>query len=193
MHSTWIETINKNVPGANAVLETRADGDSPVFVEAAQIKKICQTLRDHSSCAFNVLQVITGCDYEDRIEVSYILANFTDNTELILKTKLPRQGPQIDSVVDIWPAANFQERECFDMLGVEFKGHPDPRRILCPDDWEGFPLRRDYVAAEKYRHMTINPVAKMNIPEREFAKKQKAAEDAAKANAKKAGNPETPE
>ena len=85
---------------------------------------------------------------------------------------------------DVYSAANWQERECYDMLGVRFKNHPDHRRILCPDDWEGFPLRRDYEAAKSYRGMEIYPDDKMNFEDREFAQKQKELEKAEKEKAK---------
>lgn len=179
MHSDWVNAINSKVSGASATHEAREIGDSPIFVAPEYIKSACETLK--ASCGFNVLQVITGCDYEDRIEVSYILANYTTGDDLILKIKLPRDNPKVESVCGVWKAANYQERECYDMLGVTFEGHPDHRRILCPDDWEGFPLRKDYQAAEKYKHMTIYPEDKMNFPERQFADKQKEAEKAAKA------------
>ena len=179
MFSTYTDSINKMIPEAKAIYELREVGDTPIDIEAESVHPVCQHLK--TQFGFHVLEVITGCDYPDRIEVSYILANFTDNQEVILKTKLSRENPVVDSVSDIWSSANFQERECFDMLGVHFNNHPDPRRILCPDDWEGFPLRKDYKTQERYRHMIVNPESKMNIEDREFANKQKALEAKQKA------------
>ncbi len=180
--------INSRVPGANAQAVAAEVGDGHVSVEPKHIVKVCEALKN-GPYEFNVLQVISGVDYlakaavegetpspavEARIEVNYIIASFTKNNELILKVKLPRENPTVDSVVGVWKAANFQERETYDMLGVTFTGHPDPRRILCPDDWTGFPLRKDYVAAESYNGMTIYPESKLNYPEREFGVRQKA-------------------
>ena len=170
MHKELVTLINTNIPEAKAESPVREVGDQVLFIESTQVSAVCELLKTHQDTEFNVLHVITGCDYEDRIEVSYILSSYTKNTELILKTKVPRDNPKIQTVSNIWSAANWQERECYDMLGVEFLGHPDPRRLLCPDDWEGFPLRKDYVVQEKYRHMTVNPVHKMNIADREFEK-----------------------
>ena len=173
MHNDWVNYINQNVPGANAVLNEAEVGDHTISVTSDKIFDICKTLKEGEH-EFNVLQVITGCDYpeENKIEVSYILASFTKNTEVIVKTALDRGGDlTVDSVCDIWKAANFQERETYDMLGVTFRNHPDHRRILCPEDWEGFPLRKDYVAQEVYADMVVNPAHKMNIGEREFGAK----------------------
>ena len=177
MHKEIAEFINKSVPSAGATTEDREVGDSPVFVKAEALYDVCKALKEDEKWDFKVLQVITGCDYleEKVIEVSYILANFFKDHEVILKIKLDRDQPKVKSVVDLWSAADFQERECFDMVGVVFENHPDLRRILCPDDWEGFPLRRDYVPAKMYKHMEINPEDKMNNPERGFDKIAKAA------------------
>jgi NADH-quinone oxidoreductase subunit C len=174
MHESLLSLLQKHLPSAKAELVKKEAGDQSIVVQSAVIHEVCLFLRDLPSFEFQVLQVITGCDYPpDRIEVSYILASYKNNLELILKTHLPRQNPSLYSVHDVWKAALFQERECFDMLGVIFHNHPDLRRILCPDDWEGYPLRKDYQAAEEYRGMKIYPADKMNFPEREFAKKQK--------------------
>tara|TARA_B100000925_G_scaffold240856_1_gene190044 strand:- start:3644 stop:4246 length:603 start_codon:yes stop_codon:yes gene_type:complete len=173
MHNELASYINSQVTDANAVANIAEVGDSSISISSAKVYDVCKLLRD-GEYEYNVLQVITGCDYpdENKIEVSYILASYTKNTELILKTALDREGDlTVASVVSIWSAANFQERETYDMLGVNFDGHPDHRRILCPEDWEGFPLRKDYVPAESYKDMTINPVHKMNIGEREFGAK----------------------
>ena len=121
--------------------------------------------------------MISGVDYSDRIEVNYILANFTTGDELILKVPLKKESsdhePEIESVCSVWKAANYQERECYDMLGVKFNNHPDFRRILCPEDWEGYPLRKDYVVQEKYLHMTVNPEDKINYDDHNFVRELK--------------------
>lgn len=180
MHNQIAEKLNTLVSGSNANVNVATVGDSSITVESEKILEVCKALKSEG---FNVLQAITGCDYADRIELTYILADFTKNLELLLKVKLPRgdgQGnnrdtlPKINSVVSVWNAANFQERETYDMIGVSFVGHPDHRRILTPDDWQGYPLRKDYVVQEKYLDMLVNPPGKINTEDHFFGKKLKA-------------------
>lgn len=179
MHNQISEFLNKSVAGCNAVINAPVAvvGDQSITIEATHILEVCQALKSSPEFAFNVLQVITGTDYPDRIEVSYILASFSKNLELIIKAKLPRGDkfnlPKIQSVVSVWSAANFQERETYDMIGVEFIGHPDFRRILCPYDWAGHPLRKDYVVQEKYLDMVVDPPAKNNTDDQMFGKRLK--------------------
>jgi len=183
MHKQWVDLINDSgIENAGAVFHEAELGDSSICVNSSAIRDICFLLRDHADTKFNVLQVVTGTDYEDRIEVSYILASFINNTELILKTKLRKNEkgeiPSLFSVTSVWSAANFLERETYDMLGVIFDEHPDFRRILCPEDWEGFPLRKDYVVQEVYNNMVVNPEHKVNTEDHIFVKKLKEqAED----------------
>jgi len=152
-------------------------GDKSVTVDSAKIKEVCEALKTSPDFQMNVLQAVSAVDYADRIEVNYILASFILNTELILKAKLPRGDknnlPKINSVVSVWNAANFQEREAYDMMGIEFVGHPDLRRILCPYDWDGFPLRKDYVVQEKYLDMVVDPPGKNNTDDQMFGKRLK--------------------
>lgn len=181
--------INTNVAEADAKVLTAELGDSSIIVEASQVKAVCECLKTNDEYSFNSLQVITGVDYPDYIEVSYILNNIDPETprQLLLKTHLKdKKSPELPSISTIWRAADWQERECFDMLGVKFIGHGDLRRILCPDDWEGFPLRKDYLAPKFYNDMEIYPEAKMNTEDREFAARQKMIQKAAKAKAKEA-------
>jgi NADH-quinone oxidoreductase subunit C len=177
MHDSIVSFLNSKISSAGAVANIKEVGDSSITVAASAIKSVCTLLRDSADHEFNVLQVITGVDYPEKIEVNYVLASFTKNTELIVKAELEKSGgncPQIDSVVEVWKAANYQERECYDLMGVDFVGHPDLRRILCPEDWEGYPLRKDYKAPESYNGMVIYPEEKMNNADREFKDKLKA-------------------
>ena len=179
--------INKNIPSAQAKVNAAADAktDSSITVEAGSIHAVAKFLRSNSEMPFNALQCISGVDYMDRMEVCYMLAHFDVSAPrmLILKVVLTdRVSPNVDSIVDVYPAANFQERECFDMFGVTFNNHPDPRRILCPDDWQGFPLRKDYVYPKNYNGIEVFPDSKMNFEDREFIVRQdmiKKAQEAA--------------
>lgn len=177
MHNEIVEFLNKEVAGCEALTTEVEAGDQSVEVKPEFIKQACFALKDSAEFQFNVLQVVSGVDYEDRIEVCYMLASFKKNLDLILKVKLPRptgnDTVKIDSVCDIWKSANFLERETYDMLGVEFVGHPDHRRILCPEDWEGFPLRKDYVVQETYQGMDVNPAHKINQDDFDFMTKLK--------------------
>jgi len=177
MHNQIADYLNKSVAGCNAKVNEVTIGDKSITIDSSFILEACRALKNSNEFEFNVLQVITGTDYADKIELSYILASFTKNLELILKVNLPRGDksnlPKVNSVVSVWSAANFQERETYDMIGVDFVGHPDLRRILCPYDWDGHPLRRDYVVQEKYLDMVVNPPGKNNTDDQLFGKRLK--------------------
>jgi len=169
--------INKNIPGANAVAYVPADTktDGNVTVEASHVYKVIELLRNNKELPFNSLQVISGVDYLEYMEVCYMLAHFDveNPREFILKVKLTdRVDPRLDSIVKIYAAANFLEREVYDMFGISFNNHPDHRRILCPDDWTGFPLRKDYVYPKNYNGMEVFPDGKMNFEDREYKARQ---------------------
>jgi NADH-quinone oxidoreductase subunit C len=202
MFEEIVGLINSEVPNAKAVYNKAEVGDSSISVESKLILEVCQALKNSKKFEFNVLQAVSPVDYlpqaavegkpaaegqeavpgqpaqDGYIEVCYILASFTKNLELILKTKLPRGSvdnlPKINSVCSLWSAANFQEREAFDMMGIDFIGHPDLRRILTSQNWEGHPLRKDYVVQEVFNGMVVNPPEKMNIPEQQFGVRNNA-------------------
>lgn len=190
MFEEIVGIINKNIPGANAVFNKVEIGDASINVESKFILEVCKLLKLNQEFDFNVLQAISAVDYlpmeakegqlaqEGYIELCYILASFTKNYELILKTRLPRGSsenlPKINSVCEVWSAANFQEREAFDMMGIDFVGHPDLRRILTSQNWEGYPLRKDYVVQEVFNGMVVNPPEKMNLPDQQFGVRNNA-------------------
>ena len=177
MHKELSDLINRNVQGANAVALLAADtkSDSSITVEASHIYKVVEFLKTNKETSFNSIHCISGVDYMDYMEVCYMLTNYDPNAvrDLILKVKITdRVNPTVDSIVKIYAGANFQEREVYDMFGIKFNNHPDLRRILCPDDWEGFPLRKDYIAQKYYNGMSVYPDNKMNMEDREFIVRQ---------------------
>ena len=116
-----------------------------VKVGAESLLAVCEKLHSEPELGFDYLADITAIDWQDRVEVVYQLTNLAKNEKVALRVDLDRDKPEIDSVTSIWKGADYQEREVFDLMGVVFRGHPDLRRILLPEDWEGYPLRKDYV------------------------------------------------
>ncbi len=115
-----------------------------IKVRSDRLLEICRYLRDHEK--FDFLTDLTALDWpkrDPRFDVVYNLYSFPQNERLRLKAEV-RASQKIASVVSVWGAANWLERECFDMFGIVFDGHPDLKRILLPDEWQGHPLRKDY-------------------------------------------------
>jgi NADH-quinone oxidoreductase subunit C len=155
MNPAEIATLLKEKFG-DKVLESKTDGGCPGSVVAPEaIVEICQFLKNEEQLQMDHLELLGGADYKDRIEVVYVLTSVRHCHRYSLKCRLPRENPHVPTVEGIWAAANWHERETFDMFGVVFDGHSDPRRILCPDDWEGYPLRKDYKSPTRYRDMPV--------------------------------------
>ncbi|KKL21070.1 hypothetical protein LCGC14_2449140 [marine sediment metagenome] len=134
---------------ADAVLEHgEFRGQVSLYVERDRIVDICRYLHDEPSMAFKYLRDVTAVDWLEkkspRFEVVYHLYSMKYKEMIRLKCRVEENDCSIDSLTSIWKGANWPERECFDLFGITFKGHPDHRRILMPDDWDGHPLRKDY-------------------------------------------------
>jgi NADH-quinone oxidoreductase subunit C len=131
---------------AGGVLATHADlGDATGVLEASVLVDALRALRDDGG--FEMLMDVTAVDYlgdTPRFEVVYHLYSIDHNERVRLKVRVEEAAAQIPSVVDVYPSANWMEREVFDMYGIDFVGHPDLRRILLYDEFEGHPLRKDY-------------------------------------------------
>jgi NADH-quinone oxidoreductase subunit C len=124
-----------------------------IWIEKGLIRDACAILRDYLPCPFNYLCDLTAVDWypsEPRFEVVYHLLSIPQKERVRLKARLDGSSPVIESVTSVWPAANFFEREVFDLFGIRFTGHPHLERLMMPDNWEGHPLRKDY-PVEGYR------------------------------------------
>jgi len=133
------------------IVESR--GETTVVVARKHLLRVAEFLATQPSLGFSLLSDITTVDrfpMEPRFEVNYHLVSIERKARLRLKVKLTSQDPVVHSVTPVWPTANWHERENYDLFGIQFEGHPDLRRILMPDDWEGHPLRKDY-PVEGYR------------------------------------------
>jgi len=123
-------------------------GDTTIEVKPERIVDICTALKDGHDTGFKYLSMIAGMDYSPaspRFGVVYALYSHKHHDRITLKTQLADdQAPAIDSVASVWSTAIWHEREAYDMMGIRFNGHPDPRRILMPADWVGHPQRKDY-------------------------------------------------
>lgn len=125
-------------------------GDAFITVAAEIIHDVCHLLHDHSDLQCDHFRMVTGVDTGDDLRAVYHLYSYHHNHSIVLHVNLPRDAARIASVCDIWPAADWHEREAWDMMGIEFVGHHDLRRIYLPEDWEGFPLRKDYEPPKEY-------------------------------------------
>jgi NADH-quinone oxidoreductase subunit C len=119
-----------------------------VIIKKDMVFAILKYLHDEPLFSFDHLQDLTAVDYlkkkDIRFEVVYNLYSMKYRHQIRIRAQVADDKPSISTVVPIWEGANWHERECYDMFGIRFNGHPDPRRILMPEDWEGYPLRKDY-------------------------------------------------
>jgi NADH-quinone oxidoreductase subunit C len=163
---TIIDALTPVVPGA--VYEPGASVDfATIYVRADQLVQTCTGLRDTPSLRFNVLIEVTCADYfprEPRFELVYHLLSIPHKHRVRLKVRATEQTP-VPTIQQVWPAAGWLEREVWDMFGVIFDGHPDLRRLLMPEDWEGHPQRKDYPVQIRKAAQTYEP---LEISEAEF-------------------------
>ena len=134
-------------------------------IEPAAMAEVAAFCKADPALAFDNLMCLSVVDYAKetppRFEVVYHLWSYTHAHGFVLKAQLPREDPRVPTVERVWPVANWHEREGYDLFGVTFEGHSDPRRILLPDDWEGHPLRKDWVDPDFYNGMHVKPTQQM--------------------------------
>ena len=166
--STIIAALQDGIPGAPIEAGPSADLQPTIVVTAADLPAVARALRERSDLAFDFLAELTAIDVwprEPRFEVVYLLVSIERRARLRMKVPLPGDQARLATVTSLWPAANWLEREVWDLFGIEFDGHPDPRRLLMPEDWNGHPLRKDYPVQIK---MTPNVGEPLQVTEEQF-------------------------
>ncbi len=141
----------------DAIADAKLDTPQPwIAIAANRTKDICFFLRETPSLQFDYLMCLSSVDNKDgRLGVVYHLYSMTHKNKIVLKVFCMRDNPHVQSVSAVWGTAEWHEREAYDMMGIIFDEHPDLRRILTPDDWEGHPLRKDYKVPEFYQGIKV--------------------------------------
>jgi NADH-quinone oxidoreductase subunit C len=177
-----LDILSARVPGAESA--PSQDGMRTIVVAREQLVDVCRTLRDAPELRFTVLADMIPYDYyprEPRFEISYLLlapgGGDARPRRLRLKVRVSGTDARVPTVSGVWTSANWAERETFDLFGIHIDGHPDLRRILMPEDWEGFPLRKDYPVQIKQPVKTYEP---LQVSAEEFAANIENARDRSK-------------
>lgn len=140
----------------NIELKTDIPVEPFLIITPNKINAISLFLRDEERMQFDFLSSLSGVDYdEENLAVVYHLYSFVHKHKLMIKVIVPKSQPNVKTVSNVWATADWHEREAYDLFGIIFDDHPDLRRILLPDDWEGYPLRKDYKVQEFYKGMKV--------------------------------------
>ena len=161
-------SLQHAAPGVEIERATATDSHTTVYVSPDDLAAAARALHDAADLAFVLLADVTAIDFwprEPRYEVVYMLVSVAHRQRLRVKVRLTAADAHLRTVSDIWPAANWLEREVWDLFGIVFDDHPDPRRLLMPEDWEGHPLRKDYPVQI---HMTPRSAQPLQVTAEEF-------------------------
>ena len=172
--SKLLDIIEKKF--GDKILESSEGMADFIVVEPSALREISFFLRDDERMQFDFLRTLTGVDKIDWIESIFVLLSYTHKHTIMVKVELDKKKPSVDTVSDIWKAANWYEREMFDLFGINYNNHPDLRRLMMPDDWVGYPLRKDYKRPKKYNDIELyrfNPVLKVEEKKKKKKKPKK--------------------
>jgi len=185
--SSVLDSLRAAMPGVSLAEAPSADGMPAILVDREELVEVCRTLRDHPDLQFSLFVDATIADFAPatpRFHAVYLLAclgaAFTqaahpaEARRLRLKVLVPDDDPRLPSVTPVYPAAGWPEREIYDLFGITFDDHPDLRRILMPDDWEGHPLRKDYPVQIRKETSGWEP---LQVTAEEFAANLRAARE----------------
>ena len=181
-----LDLLKTHLPVASFEPAESLDGMPSVYVKREDLVEVCRALRDTPELRFAFLADIVPVDHyprDPRFEVTYLLASLgvagfgATPQRLRVRVRVPGQDPRLPTVSTVWPSAGWSEREAYDLYGITFDAHPDLRRILMPEDWEGFPLRKDYPVQIKEPVKTYAP---LQLSAEEFVANIEAARERTK-------------
>jgi NADH-quinone oxidoreductase subunit C len=161
-------SLAEAVPNASIESAPSIDLHTTIYIGRDELPAVARALRDRPDLRFSLLVEVTAVDFfprDPRFELVYLLVSLEHRARLRLKVRLPGGDAHVATLSGIWPAANWLEREVWDLFGIVFDGHPDPRRLLMPEDWEGFPLRKDYPVQIQLTPRASEP---LQVTEQEF-------------------------
>lgn len=150
------EYLNKHYGEDLLSIEGGEIGEKWITIPTEKLKEVAKFMRDDDSLMLDVLMCLSGVHYPDSEElgVTYHTYSTLYKHKLTFKVRVPVKNPAVPSLESIWKTADWHEREAYDMFGIIFENHPNLTRILCPEDWEGYPLRKDYIQQEFYQGIT---------------------------------------
>jgi NADH-quinone oxidoreductase subunit C len=157
----FVRLMQEALPGIHLESVPSRDLQPTIYLNRDDVPAVMRTMRDHPELRFSVLVELFAVDFwprEPRFEVVYMLVSLEHQRRVRLKVRLAADAANITTVSGVWPAANWLEREVWDLFGIAFDGHPDPRRLLMPEDWEGFPLRKDYPVQIRMKPTVSEPI-----------------------------------
>src|SRR5712691_10702905 len=163
-----LASLEQAVTGAEFEPVASLDLQTTFYVSRDRVVEVARALRERSDLRFAFLAELTAVDFwprEPRFELVYVLVSLEYRLRLRMKVRLAGADAHVGTVSGVWPAANWLEREVWDLFGVVFDGHPDPRRLLMPEDWEGYPLRKDFPVQIT---MTPRTTEALQVTEEEF-------------------------
>jgi NADH-quinone oxidoreductase subunit C len=181
-----IDALSRVVPGVGFEPVSTGDGMPTIYVPREELVETGRALRDVPELRFVLLVDLLPVDYlprEPRFEIVYLLASLglpglgDTAKRLRVKVRVPGADAVVPSVSSVWPAANWSEREAYDLFGIHFTDHPDLRRILMPEDWDGFPLRKDYPVQIKQPVKTYEP---LQVSQEQFVANLEASRERAR-------------
>ncbi|MCL5020911.1 MAG: NADH-quinone oxidoreductase subunit C [Bacteroidetes bacterium] len=150
------DKIKSRFPAGVVEFKPDAVTEPYIVIRTDLIREVADFLSRDPDLKFDYLMSLSGVDYKDgNLGVVYHLYSIERKNRIVLKVKISKDKSDVPSVEPVWKTANWHEREAFDLFGIVFLDHPDLRRILLPDDWEGYPLRKDYKVQEYYQGMKV--------------------------------------
>jgi NADH-quinone oxidoreductase subunit C len=175
-----VASLQQQVPGATLESAPTLDLQTTIYASRDDVPAVARALRDGPELRYSLLAELTAVDYhprEPRFELVYLLISLEHRHRLRLKVRLPGSDARVQTVTGVWPAANWLEREVWDLFGIVFDGHGDLRRLLMPEDWEGHPLRKDFPVQIRMKPKSSEP---LQVTEEQFRKNLEADKAARK-------------